>query len=41
VSAIAVIAHQGKNPDGGLPELRKALAARGVTDPQWLSMRTE
>ena len=32
---IAVIAHQGKNLDGGLPELRKALAARGVTDPQW------
>ena len=35
MSAIAVIAHQGKNLDGGLPELRKALAARGVTEPQW------
>jgi len=35
MSAIAVIAHQGKNLDGGLPELRKALADRGVIDPQW------
>jgi YegS/Rv2252/BmrU family lipid kinase len=35
MSAVAVIAHKGKSLDGGLPELRKALAARGVTDPQW------
>ena len=35
MTAVAVIAHKGKNLDGGLPELRKALAARGVRDPQW------
>jgi hypothetical protein len=35
MSAVAVIAHQGKNLGGGLSDLRKALAARGVTDPQW------
>jgi diacylglycerol kinase (ATP) len=35
VSAVAVIAHSRKSLDGGLPELRKALAKRGVPDPQW------
>jgi YegS/Rv2252/BmrU family lipid kinase len=38
MTAVAVIAHKGKSLDGGLPELRKALAARGVTDPQWLEV---
>jgi diacylglycerol kinase (ATP) len=32
---VAVIAHSGKTLDGGLPELRRVLAARGVTDPFW------
>jgi diacylglycerol kinase (ATP) len=32
---IAVIAHSGKTLDGGLPELRRVLAARGVTNPFW------
>lgn len=35
MTAVAVIAHKGKNLDGGLPELRKALAERGVHDPRW------
>jgi len=35
MTAVAVIAHKGKSLDGGLPELRKALAQRGVHDPQW------
>jgi diacylglycerol kinase (ATP) len=35
MTAVAVIAHKGKNLDGGLPALRKALADRGVRDPQW------
>jgi YegS/Rv2252/BmrU family lipid kinase len=38
MTAVAVIAHKGKSLDGGLPELRKALAARGVKDPQWLEV---
>jgi diacylglycerol kinase (ATP) len=35
MDSVAVIAHKYKNLDGGLPELRKALAKRGVKDPQW------
>jgi len=35
MTAVAVIAHKGKSLDGGLPELRRALAERGVHDPQW------
>ena len=32
---VAVIAHAGKSFGGGLPELRRVLAARGITDPFW------
>jgi diacylglycerol kinase (ATP) len=32
---VAVIAHAGKTLEGGLPELRRALEAAGVTDPFW------
>jgi diacylglycerol kinase (ATP) len=32
---VAVIAHSGKMLDGGLPELRRVLDARGITDPLW------
>ena len=32
---VAVIAHSGKTLGGGLPELRRALEAAGVTDPFW------
>jgi len=32
---VAVIAHAGKSLGGGLPELRRVLAADGVTDPFW------
>jgi diacylglycerol kinase (ATP) len=32
---VAVIAHAGKTLGGGLPELRRALEAAGVTDPFW------
>ena len=32
---IAVIAHAGKTIGGGLPELRRALAQRGIEDPIW------
>ena len=34
-SRVAVIAHRGKTLDGGLPELRRVLADRGVTDAYW------
>jgi diacylglycerol kinase (ATP) len=34
MSYVAVIAHAGKGPDGGLCELRRALERRGV-DPLW------
>jgi diacylglycerol kinase (ATP) len=33
--AIAVVAHSGKSLGGGLPELRKLLAAEGIDDPPW------
>lgn len=32
---VAVIAHSGKSLDGGLPELRRVLAAKGIDDPLW------
>lgn len=32
---VAVVAHSGKTLGGGLPELRRALAAQGVEDPLW------
>jgi diacylglycerol kinase (ATP) len=32
---VAVVAHSGKSLDGGLPELRRVLAAKGVVDPLW------
>jgi diacylglycerol kinase (ATP) len=35
VSKVAVVAHAGKTLGGGLPELRRALARRGVGDPFW------
>ena len=34
-STVAVIANSAKSLDGGLPELRRELAKRGVSDPQW------
>jgi diacylglycerol kinase (ATP) len=35
VKRIAVIAHRGKSVGGGLPELRRTLEQRGVTDVFW------
>jgi diacylglycerol kinase (ATP) len=32
---VAVVAHAGKTFGGGLPELRRVLAAEGVSDPLW------
>lgn len=32
---VAVIAHSGKTLGGGLPELRRVLAAEGVDEPLW------
>ena len=32
---VAVIAHAGKTLDGGLPALRRALAAEGIDNPFW------
>jgi diacylglycerol kinase family enzyme len=32
---VAVIAHSGKTLGGGLPELRRVLAAEGVASPFW------
>jgi diacylglycerol kinase (ATP) len=32
---VAVVAHSGKTLGGGLPELRRELAAQGVDDPLW------
>jgi diacylglycerol kinase (ATP) len=36
---VAVIAHTGKTLGGGLPALRRALAAEGVADPFWREVR--
>jgi YegS/Rv2252/BmrU family lipid kinase len=38
MSAVAVVAHSGKSLDGGLDELRAALAQRGVLNPIWLEV---
>jgi len=35
---VAVIAHAGKSLGGGLPALRRALAAQDVTDPLWFEV---
>jgi diacylglycerol kinase (ATP) len=35
---VAVVAHAGKSLGGGLPELRKVLAAEGVGDPPWFEV---
>ncbi|MDP9286358.1 MAG: diacylglycerol kinase family lipid kinase, partial [Actinomycetota bacterium] len=32
---VAVVAHSGKTLGGGLPELRRVLAAEGVDEPLW------
>jgi diacylglycerol kinase (ATP) len=32
---VAVVAHEGKTLEGGLPELRRALEAAGIADPFW------
>ena len=39
VPVVAVVAHAGKSFGGGLPELRKALAREGVTDPLWYEVK--
>ena len=36
---VAVVAHSRKSLGGGLPELRRILAAEGVTDPQWYEVK--
>jgi YegS/Rv2252/BmrU family lipid kinase len=36
---IGVVAHQRKSLGGGLPELRRRLAAAGVPDPLWYEVR--
>ncbi len=35
MKGVAVVAHQAKTLDGGLPELRRELAVYGITDPDW------
>ena len=35
MSTVAVVAHTGKSIGGGLPELRRALARKGISDPLW------
>jgi diacylglycerol kinase (ATP) len=35
VTTVAVVAHASKSLGGGLPELRRLLAAEGVVDPLW------
>jgi diacylglycerol kinase (ATP) len=35
MSKVAVVAHARKSLGGGLPALRRALAAEGITDPLW------
>jgi diacylglycerol kinase (ATP) len=35
VTSVAVVAHSGKTLGGGLPELRRVLEQRGITDPIW------
>lgn len=38
MTRVAVVAHAGKSLDGGLPALRRLLAARGVDDPLWFEV---
>ena len=38
MTRVAVVAHAGKSLDGGLPALRRLLAARGVEDPIWFEV---
>jgi len=38
VAKVAVIAHRRKSLDGGLPELRRALGAAGITEPAWFEV---
>ena len=38
MTRIAVIAHAGKTVEGGLPQLRRTLAAHGVSDPLWVEV---
>jgi YegS/Rv2252/BmrU family lipid kinase len=38
VGKVAVIAHRRKTLDGGLPELRRSLAAAGITEPAWFEV---
>ena len=35
MSSVAVVAHAGKTLDGGLPQLRNALEAHGISDVRW------
>ena len=35
MTSVGVVAHGGKELDGGLPELRKTLASYGIGDPPW------
>src|SRR5690349_6795952 len=35
MGTVAVVAHAGKGPDGGLRELRQVLAREGLADPLW------
>ena len=35
MSTVAVVAHTGKSIGGGLPELRRVLARKGISDPLW------
>ncbi len=39
MTCVAVIAHRKKSLGGGLPELRRLLASRGVDDPIWYEVR--
>jgi YegS/Rv2252/BmrU family lipid kinase len=35
MNTVAVVAHTGKSIGGGLPELRRVLARKGISDPLW------
>ena len=35
MSIVAVVAHTGKSMGGGLPELRRVLGRKGISDPLW------
>jgi diacylglycerol kinase (ATP) len=38
LAKVAVIAHRRKSLGGGLPELRRALGAAGITAPAWFEV---